>query len=319
MSVFCAVFFSLAVGFGLSYIRERDAGILYKNVNDGRAYASLCEYMISMGNVLRRIEGLQHENKYILAVEYSYLAGGAKAILASLPFEESARKRLQTYFSESDGYIRSLISDKIDDEINIDIISGYISYNDKISKKLIEVNEKSEALGFETKLSELQIDTPPAYPENTPAETGGEYVSASVNKITEKQAKEIARGYLGDYLSLQRRETDGNFFRFSCGSAFIDILKAGGKLVRLSSGRICRADKIKLSGADACILAEKFINEAGIKNIAITDERVYAGRYEAEYAPAESGGGDRKIYIGVSLDTGKISYYDASDYYNIKQ
>ena len=144
LSVFCAVFFSLAVGFGLSYIRERDAGILYKNVNDGRAYASLCEYMISMGNVLRRIEGLQHENKYILAVEYSYLAGGAKAILASLPFEESARKRLQTYFSESDGYIRSLISDKIDDEINIDIISGYISYNDKISKKLLKSTKKSE-------------------------------------------------------------------------------------------------------------------------------------------------------------------------------
>ena len=150
-----------------------------------------------------------------------------------------------------------------------------------------------------------------------PIETNkSEYISAIYN-ITETQAKKIAHGYLGDYITLHRVETDSSFFRFTSGSAFADILLSKGVLVRLSSGRVCGAENIKLTGSEAKNRAETFLKDEDIIDVQFVSAAVYAGRYEAEYAPAADDGDKRSIYIGVSLDTGKITYFDASDYYNL--
>jgi hypothetical protein len=317
LSVFCTVFFMLAAGFGFKYIRARDAGMMNQKINDERAYTSLCEYMISIGSLLRQINTSPPDMIHDLSARFSSITGGAKAILASLPFDKSGRERLQTFFSECDVYVYSLASsvtsDTITVNLNINIIAEYISYNDKITEKLIKAYDGTDKQSLEKKLSGLQIDTPPSYGE---VSYDNKYVSSLYN-ITETQAKKIAHGYLGDYITLRRVETDKKFFRYASGSSFADILLSGGVLVRLSSGRVCDAEKIKLTVSEAKSCAVAFLKNENIKDVTFISAAVYAGRYEAEYAPAADDGVGRSIYIGVSLDTGKITYYDASDYYDL--
>lgn len=327
LSAYCTVFFLLAVGFGFKYIEARDAGRLYRKINDERAYASLCGYMTSIGCVLRHIEAEQKElnesltDTFIgLSAEFSSLAGGSKAILASLPFNKSGRERLQTFLTESDFYVRSLAyaasTETTTVITDINTILEYIAYTDKITGKLIAAYESTDILfNLNQKLAELQIDSPPSFGNEL---FDSEYVSADFN-ITEKQAKKKARSYLGEYITLRRVESDERYFRYVSGSSFADIMRSGGALIRLSSIRVCSADKIKLTGAEAKNCADTFIMNADITDIRIISESVYAGRYEAEYAPVrEEQNSKRHIYIGVSLDTGKITYFDASNYYNIK-
>jgi len=320
LSAYCTVFFLLAVGFGLKYIEARDSGRLYRKINDERAYASLCGYMTSIGSVLRQINEEQADKLIGLSAEFSSLAGGSKAILTSLPFNKSGRERLQTFFTESDFYVRSLAyaASTESTTVNTDInkIIEYISYTDKIAGKLIAAYDRSDIqASLDQKLTELQIDTPPSF--------GGEmfdseYVSADFN-ITEKQAKKKARSYLGEYITLRRVESDDRYFRYVSGSSFADIMRSGGALIRLSSVRICSAEKIKLTNNDAKNCADTFLTNADITDIRIVSESVYAGRYEAEYAPISwEQNNNGHIYIGVSLDTGKITYFDASNYYKIK-
>lgn len=318
LSVYCTVFFMLAAGFGFKYIKARDAGKMYQKVNDERAYTSLCEYMISIGSLLRQINTSPPDVTDDLSARFSSLAGGAKAILASLPFDESGRERLQTFFSECDIYVRHLASavtsEAVTADLNINIISEYIAYNDKITEKLTKVYGGIDTQSLENKLSGLQIDTPPSYGEEP---YDSEHVSA-INNITETQAKKIAHSHLGDYITLRRVETDSSFFRYASGSAFADILLSGGALIRLSSGRVCGAEKIRLTGSEAKSCADAFLTDEDIKDVQFVSAVVYAGRYEAGYAPADVDGDRRSIYIGVSLDTGKITYFDASDYYDLK-
>lgn len=327
LSAYCTVFFLLAVGFGLKYIETRDAGRLYRKINDERAYASLCGYMTSIGSVLRQVNEEQKERKEFLtdkliglSAEFSSLAGGSKAILASLPFDKSGRERLQTFFTESDFYVRSLASATSTEtttvNTNINTITEYIAYTDKITGKLIAAYDSFDIqVSLDQKLAELQIDTPPSFGNEL---FDSEYVSADFN-ITEKQAKKKARIYLGEYITLRRVESDERYFRYVSGSSFADIMRSGGALIRLSSARVCSADKMKLTSADAKNCADTFLMNADITDIRIVSESVYAGRYEAEYAPvSEEQSSNRLIYIGVSLDTGKITYFDASNYYNIK-
>lgn len=317
LSVFCTVFFMLATGFGIKYTKARDAGIMYQRVNDERAYTSLCEYMISIGSLLRQINTSPPDMIDGLSARFSSLTGGAKAILASLPFDESGRERLQTFFSECDVYVRSLTSAALNKSVtanlNINIIAEYIAYNDKITEKLTKAYDDIDTLSLEKKLAGLQIDTPPSYNEIS---YDSKYTSA-LNNITETQAKKIAHGYLGDYITLRRVETDSSFFRYASGSAFADILLSGGALVRLSSGRVCAAENIRLTGSGAKSCADAFLTNENIKDVMFLSGAVYAGRYEAEYTVAADGV-KRSINIGISLDTGKITYFDASDYYNLK-
>ncbi|MHB1151696.1 MAG: PepSY1/2 domain-containing protein [Eubacteriales bacterium] len=319
LSAYCTVFFLLAVGFGLKYIEARDSGRLYRKINDERAYASLCGYMTSIGSILRQINEEQTDKLIGLSAEFSSLSGGSKAILASLPFNKSGRERLQTFFTESDFYVRSLAyaasteSTTVNTDINT--IAEYIAYTDKIAGKLIAAYDRSDIqVSLDQKLKELQIDTPPSFGSDL---FDSEYVSADFN-ITEKQAKKKARSYLGEYITLRRVESDDRYFRYVSGSSFADILRSGGALIRLSSVRLCSAEKIKLTSAEAKNCADTFLTNADITDIRIVSESVYAGRYEAEYAPVSGDQNNKLIYIGVSLDTGKITYFDASNYYNIK-
>ncbi len=324
LSVYCMVFFILAAGYGLKYIHERETDKLYRRINDERAFASLCGYMSSIKNVLYRVnEERDKLDKMIgLSAEFSSLVGGSKAILASLPFNKAGRERLQTFFSESDFYIRSLALENAGIETaafqnHPDIISEYIAYINKITGKLIaKENNTDQSVSLELKLFELQIDTPPSLHSIS---FDGEYVNASFT-ISEKQAKKKARSYLGDYVNFRRIESDKRFFRYASGSSFVDILRTGGFLLRLSSFRASDAEMIKITEADAERYAEEFLTNTGISDVLLLSESVYSCRYEAQYAPldTEQTGIDRIVYIGVSLDTGKITYFDASDYYNIK-
>lgn len=326
LSAYCMVFFLLAVGFGLKYIEARDSGKLYRKINDERAYASLCGYMTSIGSVLRQINEEQKEPKELLtakliglSAELSSLTGGSKAILASLPFNKSGRERLQTFFTESDFYVRSLANTGTAETTTVitdnNTIIEYIAYTDKIAGKLIAAYDSSDIqVSLDQKLAGLQIDTPPSFGNE---KFDSEYVSANFD-ITEKQAKKKARSYLGEYITLRRVESDEKYFRYVSGSSFADIMRSGGALIRLSFVRVCSADKIKLTSINAKNCADTFLMNAGIKDIRIVSESVYAGRYEAEYTPVGEEQSSRLIYIGVSLDTGKITYFDASNYYDIK-
>lgn len=310
LSVFCAVFLLLALGYGFKYVRERDTARIYRITTGERAYASLCAYMNSMNHVLRSIkaENVAADNKNLigLTAEYSALAGGAKAVVASLPFDKTGRERLHTFLTESDDYIRSFA---LSEAGEADMITEYILYTEKITEKLSKARGEDPA-----QIAQLQIDTPPyAFKE----EAEGEYMSGDFN-ITAKQAKKTARGYLGEYITLFRAESDDGVYRYAGGSSFADILRSGGALIRLSSSRICTGDKIKLTQSEARHHAEKFLSDAGLHNLSAVSEIVWAGRYEAQYLPAGDSGGNRFIYIGVSLDTGKVTYFDASDYYKIK-
>ena len=316
LMVYCVVFLLLTMGYGLKYVRERDSARIYRMTTSERAYSSLCAYITSMNRVLRNINAvktdIECDKKLIgLTAEYSSLVGGSKAVVAALPFDKMGRERLQTFFTESDKYIRSLAISEVSE---VDILTEYILYTEKIAEKLIKMYSGDS----DRQISQLQIDTPPfAIEDESEGESEGKTVSGNFN-ITAKQAKKTARGFLGKYITLLRVESDEKVYRYAGRSSFADILRSGGALVRLSTSRICAGDKIKMTQVEARHRAEEFLCNVGLPNFNAVTGNVWAGRYEARYILAGDSDGNRFVYIGVSLDTGKITYFDASDYYNIK-
>jgi len=153
--------------------------------------------------------------------------------------------------------------------------------------------------------------------ENEPAEFP---MLKGAQEISEGEARDKAVGIIGLGMSLRlnmNNRTKPEVYSFICGNAFIDITKYGGYLLRYSLAIAPEAPV--LTTEEALRLCDKFVYSQGCKNIELYDAYEDGGFLWTVYKKRSDSENGAKIKAGIALDTGKICFYDASEFITDKQ
>jgi len=309
LTIFCTVFGILSLLFIVRYEYVYNKYSAYRENHDTLSYYGLCEYLDMSEQLLDDISTSQPSEILASAKDFSTIGGSAKILLIDIPLKESGKERLNTFFSECEKHLYTLCLKIIDGEIPTEsdykMICSYRDYAAMISSRLSGFyNESYEHLCNE--LLEASIDTPPSIEKSTDISESTPKIP--VLSINNRQAREIAEKYIGKYAPLKMDETSNDIIRFFNGSAFIDILRSGGHILRLSVGR--DINKLNIDHSEAIERADKFTAERKITTRNIIGYNIANGCLNIRYNCANS-----FIDIGIALDNGSVVYYDASEYY----
>ena len=298
---FCLAFLALSTGFGISYNLTARAREIDRHNHCTGSLTALNEYTAAIRDTAAQ---LPEENRHEYIRIISEAVGGAKNALSRIPFSLETQQNLQQFFSDTGSFLSTL--------------AGNTAYPNGEQREIIRrVREYAHQLGLalsvilmEEDQSEIlneaalyQAPLPPEIPREE------EVFSPVPRLLTEAEAKAIARRYLGSNQFLTSIAGQKDAYRILAGSTFADIRRSDGALLRLSSGKPCTS--ILLNRAEAKQYADAFLTREGFSSMSIAYDFVRAGRYHAAYQTA----GGKLITVGVSLDRGRIVYYDASDHY----
>lgn len=152
--------------------------------------------------------------------------------------------------------------------------------------------------------------------------SGFEALGSGRITIDEKEAIRIAKKHLGKnaYLSTVLSEGEQPFFHVT-GRNISALISAGnGALMQLlfdlpEGNTVINEDEAEEN-------AKKFLSEAGISEETLVklSAKINGGLYLFEYAPIRNGVLciSERILLGVSLESGRISIFDAVDFYRYK-
>jgi len=139
-------------------------------------------------------------------------------------------------------------------------------------------------------------------------------------EISEAEARDRASSVIGVNIGLRLNydnRTIPEVYSFTCSNAFIDITKYGGYLLRYSLA--ITPDAAKLTTGEALQLTDKFVYARGHGSIELYDAYEDGGFLWTVYKKRGDGENGAKIKAGIALDTGKICFYDASEFITDKQ
>jgi len=108
-------------------------------------------------------------------------------------------------------------------------------------------------------------------------------------------------------------------YRFYCENAYADITSAGGYIREVQFERSLDPESVILSREELIVAADNYLDKFRYKNFRLYDIQIANGIFNAEYVYVQTGENDvmclnDKIKIGLTMDRGKLVYFDADDY-----
>ena len=214
----------------------------------------------------------------------------------------------------------------IDSDIDKEIFSLFHNYLKKIYDDALPylLNNKHQ---FETVISEIFSDTSletVLYEKGYSHLAGGadfEILEVGKSIITEKEARNIAKKHLGKNAFFEVNLSEGEHpFYHVAGKNISALISAGnGALLQLLFD--LPAGEMRISEDEAEICVKNFLSEVGISDtlVEISSESD-SGLYLFGYAPMRNGilCISERILLGVSSESGRISLFDAVDFYRYK-
>lgn len=308
------------------------AGFLFREfmVNKAsreRAYAidkltlsEFAENIEKMTSLLSQNIILPNESNASLCAEIMLEASLARSALG---FSETDCPSLFSFLTS----VSELSSHYIESGIDKDIFSLFHSYSKKICDEALPhlLNDKKR---FETEISEIFSDTSL---ETVLYEKGYDTLSRndefeslpySESRIGEKEAIKNAKKYLGKkaFLSANLSEGEHPFYHITGKNISALINAVDGSLLQLLFD--LPEGNMSITEDEAELYAKNFIPETGIINDTLVKlSSGYDGNlYIFEYAPIRNGVLciSERILLGVSPESGRISLFDAVDFYRYK-
>ncbi len=163
-------------------------------------------------------------------------------------------------------------------------------------------------------LAQLDIELPlPDTVERDLSDGGGFALLDGRDEVSEGYARDIAEAVIGVKVGLRVTVVDGSpeVYSFAVSNAFADVTKRGGLLLHYSMRHTPKAAKVTLD--EALEVMDDFVFAQRYGAIKLCDTYEVGGIIWAEYTVTgdDSGG---IIKAGVASDTGRVCYFDASDY-----
>lgn len=298
---FCLVFLALSAGFGISYNLTARAGQIERYNHCTGSLTTLNEYTLVIRDTA---SALPEDNRYTYIRTISEAVGGAKNALSRIPFSEETHLNLHHFFSNTGEYLSHLAGQStLPNGEQLELVRKLSEYADQLALALSVLLLEDDRSDILTEAALYQAPPPPDIPRTTEA------VSPVPRLITEAEAKTIARRYLGSNRFLSTVSGENGVYRILSGSTFADIRRSDGALIRLSSGKPCTS--IRLNREEARHHAEAFLTGEGFSGVHPLYDFVRAGRYHSVYQTK----GGKLITVGISLDRGRVVFYDAADHY----
>lgn len=290
LKIFCLFFAALAVYFGLmsSFAREKYALDEQNRLNKG---------MNELASYLGQIsDSLYADDYHAIAL----ISGGAKVVISNLPLAMTTRDSLQSFFHN--------ISTLTENEKQKIIIESYAYYAKKISNEILNL-QSDNGLFFADDVRSLRIESPPYFAK----EDDNTVFEQSTYNYGESIAKEKARRYLGNMTIIHRSDPNSLIVRYSNGSAFADVSKNSGALIRYCAAGVIGDGILSFDSSDAIQNARDFLESLCIRGIELSSFSTSNDRLNAIFKK-----NGKFIRISVSLENGKVVTFDASDYYLTK-
>ncbi len=260
------------------------------------------------------------ENSASLCAEIMLTSSLARS---SLGFSELDCPALFSFLKSASEVSEGFISGDIDKEI----FQLFHIYSERIRDDALPylLDDKRQ---FESAISEIFSDTSletllyeKGY-SNLAQVSGFEVLGSGRITIDEKEAIKIAKKYLGKnaYLSADLSEGEHPFFHV-VGKNISALISAGnGALIQLLFD--LPEGSIGINEDEAEEISKKFLLDAGVTEetfVKLSAEN-NGGLYIFEYAPIRKGVLclSEKILLGVSEQSGRISLFDAVDFYRYK-
>lgn len=135
-------------------------------------------------------------------------------------------------------------------------------------------------------------------------------------QVSENEAREVAREFIGGGVQLSSAENHSFplLYSFTCENAAADVTRMGGRLYRLWVFRI--------GGGKGCGVTEcreaavAFLRRAGIADAELAGETYTAE--DASYVFSVEGSDCCRVLITVRRRGGRVTFFDASDYYRYR-
>lgn len=301
---FCTVFLLLAVGYGAAFHSVSDTCDILRRSDNLRALASLSEYAEAVRQAAEAFPDNAAQRPEALRI-CSEAAGGAQHALSVLSMDDASRRHLTRFFSDSSDCFRLLTAREgaLNGEERNALLQ-IAQYASRLRTELSVLLLPGEAKSFSADLTAYRASRPPTLPL---AQTVS--VSGDAPSISETQARTIARRYLGTNRFLRQVSAEKTVYRLVSGSVYADIRRSDGVLIRLASGKTTGA--VRIGRAEARAVAEAFLQDEGIRAPQFSGETVCGLQYFITLR-TESG---ETVHVGVELDHGRVTYYDASAYY----
>jgi len=315
---------------------------LFKESVYNRALNELSECVNDINVNLAKIEYLT--SPYELTTAASTVNGAvnsAKSFLGELPLNNVNLDRLQKYLTQTAGYVtviagKRLSNEEITDEEyeNLDKLK---SYSDDLARQFtllrdniridgniirtmtnISFGDIPEIISLDNifaKYPALIYDGP--FSDSEALDIRDYHALDNEYEIDMIQAENTARRVLGKSIRLKsylNEDINPVMYTYSCGNAYINITKRGGKIVRFAIDQ--PVTDILLNESEAVSACRAFIENQGYTNMTETYYYSESGILTANYAYTQ---GDIICYsdlikVGVTLDTGKVCYYEADSY-----
>ena len=265
----------------------------------------------------------------------------AKSFLGQLPLNNVNLDKLQKYLTQTASYITVIAGKKLNgEEITADEyenLGKLKSYSDDLVRRFtllqdnirldgniiktmttISFGEIPEIMTLDNifdKYPSLIYDGP--FSDSETLEIRNYYALETEFPIDMIKAERIARRFLGKSIRLKsylNEDINPPMYTYSCGNAYINITKNGGKIIRYAIDQ--PVTEIVLNASEALSACRAFIENQGYTNMTETYYYSDSGILTANYAYTQD---DIICYsdlikVGVTLDTGKVCYYDADSY-----
>ena len=259
----------------------------------------------------------------------------AKSFLGQLPFNNINLDKLQKYLMQTSSYITLISNKKLSgDEITAEeyetldklhqysgeLIRQFSLIQDIVRTSGNIINASFGDIPEITAIENIFTEYPTLIydgPFSDSKEINHYQTLNTAYKIDLKKAEKTARQFLGKSIKLkcyQNEDINPAVITYSCGNAYITITSNGGYILRYAINQT--VTDIVLKESEALSACKAFIENQGYKNMTETYYISEAGILTANYAYMQ---GDVICYsdlikVGVTMDTGKVCYYDADSY-----
>jgi hypothetical protein len=265
----------------------------------------------------------------------------AKSFIGQLPLNNVSLDKLQKYLTQTASYVTLISNKKLSNEEVSDeeyetliklksysnelvqqfsLLQDITRTNGNIVKAMTNTSfgDIPEIISLDNIFAEyptLIYDGP--FSDSDKLEIRNYHILEKEYPIDMIKAEKIARSFIGQAIRLKsylNEDITPAVYTYSCGNAYVDITKNGGRLLRFAIDQ--PVTEIVLKESEALSACKAFIENQGYTNMTETYYMSESGILMANYAYTQ---GDIICYsdlikVGVTLDTGKVCYYDADSY-----
>ena len=351
LSIFIVGAFAVAIGFIISLNSQLTRYKRAYELGYRRAFTELVGSVNNIDSDLSKGVYAQSPSMLVtLATDIYRHSEAAKSALSVLPTSDVSLERTSNFISQVGDFSVSLArSAARGDTISDEERQSLQTLNDTATQISAELTElyavsdmtgffdvsSSEALSSETEkgasfvsgMSSLESSLPdsPVLIYDGPysshiTQTVPQYLQAGGEPINASDARTIAARFLGisaDTLSLTAKTADPVVYTFSNDNGdIVSVTAVGGHVVSYSQNIVPGA--AVYDGAQATEVAQSFLTARGYENMTVSYYYTMSGVCYINFECEEQGViiYPDLVQVGVAMDTGKITYFQANGYLN---